>query len=94
VSQFITSHDQRQLGCRQFHVEELRKYRLQIGGGGAFASDLENCILYFNSAADGTNYDAYCALSYCCATPQPTNGVGNITNAPLFMDLPGGNLRL
>src|SRR5439155_25229575 len=27
-------------------------------------------------------------------TPQPTNGVGNITNAPLFVDRASGNLRV
>ncbi|MCX6923586.1 MAG: hypothetical protein NT154_10335 [Verrucomicrobia bacterium] len=33
-------------------------------------------------------------MNYCCTTAQITNGIGNITNAPLFVDYDGGNLRL
>jgi hypothetical protein len=33
-------------------------------------------------------------LGYSCTTPLPTNGFANFTNAPLFVDHVGGNLRL
>jgi hypothetical protein len=33
-------------------------------------------------------------LSYSCSTPLPTDGIANFTNAPLFVDYAGGNLRL
>jgi hypothetical protein len=58
-------------------------------GTGANSSALNNCIAYFN----GENYNS-CTLNYSCTTPQPTNGVGNITNAPLFAGQASGNLRL
>jgi hypothetical protein len=63
-------------------------------GGGASTGRLKNCVLYFNTADSGANYDSTSTLTYCCTTPQPTNGFSNITNAPLFVDLAGGNLRL
>jgi len=33
-------------------------------------------------------------LNYCCTTPRPASGLGNITSDPLFTDYAGGNLRL
>jgi hypothetical protein len=63
-------------------------------GGGAYESMLYNCIIYFNSDPNGGNYDSSSTLNYCCTTPMPTNGVGNITNAPLFVNYTGGNLHL
>ena len=63
-------------------------------GGATFDSALNNCIVYFNTAAAGANYGPWSSLNYSCTMPKPANGVGNITNAPLFVDYAGGNLRL
>ncbi len=66
-------------------------------GGGAVNGTLNNCIVYFNTASAGANFwqESYVVtLNYCCTTPVPTNGMGNFTNAPRFVDQAGGNLRL
>ena len=67
-------------------------------GGGSYYGTVNNCIIYSNTAPIGPNFvqDAYDynALHYCCTTPLPTNGLGNTTNEPAFVDLAGGNLRL
>jgi len=63
-------------------------------GGGTFGSTQNNCIVYFNTALQAPNYDSSSTLNYSCTTPPPTNGVGNITNEPSFVDPASGNLRL
>ncbi len=65
-----------------------------VSGGGACSSALNNCIVYYNTARNGTNYyDS--DLEYSCTTPMPSDGVGNITSAPLFVNTNGwSNLRL
>jgi len=60
-----------------------------FGGGVSDAVEVRNSIIYFNTPNNGSGYNN----TYSCTTPDP-GGVGNITAAPLFLDLPGGNVRL
>jgi parallel beta-helix repeat protein len=64
-------------------------------GGGAYSGAANNSILYFNTASNGPNYyvTGQNTLNYCCTMPD-AGGIGNITNAPLFVNLTVGNLRL
>ncbi len=72
-------------------------------GGGAYCGLLNNCIAYYNAAPTNPNFDdgappwatsSGSIFAYGCTTPLPRGGAGNFTNAPLFVDYSGGNLRL
>jgi PKD repeat protein len=65
-----------------------------FAGGVSSFSAIYNCIDCYNSAPVYPNFSDGMRLNYCCAAPMPTNGVGNITNAPAFVDLRGGDFRL
>ena len=62
-------------------------------GGGVYSSALTNCIVYFNTAIQPYDNHGLASLDHCCTTPMPTNGVGNLTNAPQFVNYSGGDLR-
>jgi hypothetical protein len=63
-------------------------------GGGVYNSVATNCIVYSNTAVlPYGDYDL-AQFDHCCTTPMPTNGVGNTTNDPLFVNYLAGDLRL
>jgi hypothetical protein len=62
-----------------------------IENRGGISGTAFNSIVYYNT---GGNYTEGTTLNYCCTSPLPTNGVGNITGPPLFTDMGAGDLRL
>ena len=63
-------------------------------GGGAFWGTNYNCILFFNTCTNEFESDsAWSELNFCC-TSQVTNGVGNFTNVPLFVNAANGDFGL
>jgi hypothetical protein len=72
-------------------------------GGGVAGGTLYNSIAYYNTAPNGANYftgsvpegpEVSTLLNYSCTTPIPTEGIGNITGPPLFLDMAAGDFRL
>ncbi len=73
-------------------------------GGGLYLLDgsyATNCIIYDNSGY--SSYYNYRVVSvggvtgridYSCTMPMPSEGIGNITNAPMFVNTNAGNYRL
>ncbi|HTV39243.1 MAG TPA: immunoglobulin domain-containing protein [Candidatus Sulfotelmatobacter sp.] len=66
-------------------------------GGGTWDASLYNCLIYYNTNNGSTypnnNYDPG-TIAYSCTFPTPASGYGNITNAPLFVNLAGGDFHL
>jgi hypothetical protein len=79
-------------GCTLNHCTVVDNVAWDFGGGVA-GSTLFNCIVAYNAAWEADNY-GYGALEYCCTTPLPTNGLGNVSVRPMFVDYDHGDLRL
>jgi len=69
----------------------LKNCTLTRNSIGVSGGRLENCIVYDNRDAD---YNDGATLFFCCTRFMPTNGVGNITNQPVFVNPVAGNFRL
>jgi len=53
-------------------------------GGGVSRCTLNNCIVYYNPArvGYGDNHDGSCTFNFCCTTPLPASGTGNMDLEP------------
>jgi hypothetical protein len=58
--------------------------------GGSYQGSLDNCINYYNIAPNGNSYSS--SMAYCCTTPVFNSS--SFTNAPIFVNLAGGDLHL
>jgi hypothetical protein len=60
-----------------------------VVGNSGFGVDncqVYNSIVYYNASGNISPYNSS-AFNYCCTTPLPTNGIGNISAEPLLADL-------
>jgi len=57
------------------------------GGGGIYGGSASNTIVYYNFSNKDPNFPVNTPMSFCCTATVATNGFGNITNAPLFVNI-------
>jgi hypothetical protein len=63
-------------------------------GAGAYNGSASNSIIYYNSSQIQNNSQNVSPMYYCCVPTNTTVGIGNITNAPLFIDLANSDFHL
>lgn len=65
-------------------------------GGGTYWGSVSNSVIYYNSSPKNPNYQIFQTNipGFCCTTPAPPGGLGNITNEPGFVNLAGGDDHL
>ena len=63
-------------------------------GGGIYGGSASNSIVYYNLSSKVPDFPANMTMNYCCTPVIATNGLGNITNEPAFMNLAGGDFHL
>jgi hypothetical protein len=64
-----------------------------VGNGrGVEGGCVTNCIVYGNTENYGAS--TLTCMNFTCTFPSPTNGTGNLTNEPAFVDAGAGNYRL
>ena len=63
------------------------------GGVDGWPMNINNCIVYYNTAPSGSNFGLG-ALNHCCTVPMPPSSVGDVTNEPAFVNVTGGDFHL
>jgi len=63
------------------------------GGVDGWPMNINNCIVYYNTAPSGSNFGLG-ALNHCCTVPMPPSSVGDVTNEPAFVNVAGGDFHL
>jgi hypothetical protein len=72
-------------------------YGVVVGSTMVPSLKVRNSVIYYNASSTGGGNYLYAqvgSIGYCCTTPSPPGGIGNVTNAPQFVDPAAGDFRL
>jgi hypothetical protein len=80
-------------GCYLNNCTVVGNVSGNVGGGISETYYAFNCICYYNTAASSGSNAYGSVLNNCCVIPDP-GGMGNFTNAPLFVNAAAGDFHL